>query len=101
MTKIRRLTALHLLAALSDGLVCKHYRKGKRGYVLSRKPDMSKVKPSRAQLARREMMRKAGEFHRQVLADPKLLKKYEAIAREKQIPLSAATMGDFLRRKSP
>jgi hypothetical protein len=62
---------------------------------------MSKVKPSPAQLARRQLMRVAGRFHRQVLKDPGLLKKYQAIARKNRINLSAATMGEILRRKSP
>ena len=67
--------------------------------MLSRKPDMSQVKPSAAQLARRELMRQAGEFHRRVLADPVLLKKYKRIAKRQRINLSAATMGEVLRRK--
>jgi hypothetical protein len=99
MPKINLNAALESLTGTLDGVVFKHYRKDKRGLVLSRKPDMSKVKPSPAQLARRKLMRQAGEFHRQVLADPKLLKKYEAIAQKKRINLSAATMGEVLRRK--
>jgi hypothetical protein len=99
MPKITLNAALESLTGTLDGVVFKHYRKDKRGMVLSRKPDMSKVKPSPAQLAQRKRMRQAGKFHRQVLADPKLLKKYEAIARKKRINLSAATMGEFLRRK--
>jgi hypothetical protein len=101
MPKIRLTTALKSLSGTVDGLVFKHYRKDKRGLVLSRKPDMSKVKPSPAQLARRTLMRQAGEFHRQVLADPRLLKKYQGIARKQRINLSAATMGEILRGKSP
>lgn len=92
--------ALKSVRGTIDGWVYKHYKNDKRGRVLSRKPDMSKVKPSAAQLARREAMRKAGEFHRQVLADPVLLKKYQKIARRKRINLSAATMGAALRSSS-
>jgi hypothetical protein len=101
MPKIRLAAPLESLSGTLDGLVFKHYRKDKRGLVLSRKPDMSKVKPSPAQLAQRKRMRQAGEFHRQVLADPRLLEKYRGIAREKRINLSAATMGEILRGKSP
>lgn len=101
MPKIRLNSALEGLTGTMDGWVYKHYRKDKRGRVLSRKPDMSKVKPSPGQLARRELMREAGRFHQLVLADHKLLKKYQAIARKKRINLSAATMGEVLRRKSP
>ena len=101
MAKIILNAALTGLSGTLDRLVFKHYRKDKRGMVLSRRPDMSRVKPSSAQLVRRELMRRAGEFHRQVLADPALLKKYQAIARKKRINLSAATMGEVLRRPSP
>lgn len=101
MAKYTTSAALAGLSGSFDNLVFKHYRKDKRGTVLSRKPDMSKVKPSRAQLARRELMREAGRFHRRVLADPGLLRKYQAIARKKRINLSAATMGEVLRRKFP
>ncbi len=100
MLKISLNAALTRLTGTMDGWVYKHYRKDKRGHVLSRKPDMSQVKPSPAQLTRRKLMRQAGEFHRQVLADPRLLKKYQAIARKERINLSAATMGEVLRRKA-
>ena len=98
MPKARLHSALAGLSGSIDGFVFKHYRKDKRGQVLSRKPDMSKVKPSAAQLARRELMRRAGEFHRRVLADPALLGKYTALARRRRINLSAATMGDYIRQ---
>lgn len=101
MPKVSLNAALESVTGTLDGVVFKHYRHDKRGLVLSRKPDMSKVRPSPAQLARRKLMREAGAFHRQVLADPKLRKKYEAIARKNRINLSAATMGEVLRRKAP
>lgn len=77
-------------------VVFKQYR---YGTVVTRVPRMGQVKWSAAQLAQRKKMRAAGEFHRSVLADPALKKKYQAIAAKKKIPLSAATMGDFLRRR--
>ena len=99
MPKIRLNSALATLRGSIDGWVYKHYANDKRGLVLSRKPDMSKVKPSPAQLARRERMRQAGEFHRRVLETPTLLKKYRTIARRDGINLSAATMREILRKK--
>ena len=66
--------------------------------VISRRPDMSRVKWSPKQMARRKLMRAAGAFHRQVLADPALKKRYLKIAKEKGHPLSAVTMGDYMRR---
>ncbi|MEO6002342.1 MAG: hypothetical protein ABIZ04_06295 [Opitutus sp.] len=99
MPKLKLNSALSGVSGTMDGWVYKHYKNDKRGLVLSRKPDMSSVKPSKAQLARRDAMRKAGEFHRQVLADPALLKKFQKIAKQKRINLSAATMGAALKRK--
>ncbi len=98
MAKITLSSALAGLSGSFDNLVFKQYRKDKRGGVVTRKPDMSKVKPSAAQLARRELMRAAGFFHRRVLADPVLLRKYTALARRRRINLSAATMGDYIRQ---
>lgn len=98
MAKVKLTTALASLRGRLDGLVYKNYR-DKRGLVVSRSPDMSRVKPSPAQLAHRETMRRAAAFHRQVLADPVLLKKYQRIAQRAGINLSAATMGEILRGK--
>lgn len=98
MAKLELNTALQSVRGTIDGWVYKHYRNDKRGLVLSRVPDMSKVKPSPAQLAYREAMREAAKFHRQVLCDPKLLKKYQAIAKRQRINLSAATMGAAMRQ---
>ena len=99
MPKIALNSALTHVRGTVDGWVYKHYTKDKRGMVLSRKPDMSNVTPSAAQLARRDLMRQAGAFHRQVLKNPALLKKYQRIAKERRINLSAATMGVVLRHK--
>ena len=99
MPKIKLNSALSALSGSMDGWVYKHYKNDKRGRVLSRTPDMSRVKPSAAQLESREAMRKAGEFHRKVLSDPALLKKYKKLAKEKGINLSAATMGAALKKK--
>ena len=98
MAKVTLNSALEGVSGSLDHLVIKHYRNDKRGHVASRKPDMSRVKPSPAQLARRKLMREAGLFHRQVLANPALLKQYQEIAQKQRINLSAATIGDFLRR---
>jgi hypothetical protein len=96
MAKVQLNAALKSLRGAMDGYVYKHY-KDKRGTVLGRVPDMSRVKPSSAQLAQRDRMRAAGEFHRQVLADPKLLRKYQKLAKRQGINLSAATMAAAMR----
>lgn len=99
MPKLRLNSALADVRGTIDGWVYKHYMNDKRGLVLSRRPDMSRVKPSPAQRAHRERMREAAAFYRQVLADPVLLKKYRKLARQQRIPLPALVMGERLRAK--
>ena len=96
--KIKLSRAFLALSGTLDQWGFKQYR-DKRGLVISRRPDMSKVKASPAQKANQQRMRDAAKFHRQVLADPALLKKYRRIAARDQISLSAATMRDVLRKK--
>lgn len=100
MAKLQLNTALASLRGTLGGLVYKHYKKDNRGLVVSRTPDMSRVKWSPAQRAHRQRMKAAAAFHRQVLADPALLKKYTALAKKQRINLSAVTMGEVLRKKS-
>lgn len=100
MAKIQLNSAIASLSGTMDGLVYKHYKNDKRGHVLSRKPDMSGVKWSPAQRAHRQRMKAAAAFHRQVLADPVLLKKYTPLAKQQRVNLSAVTMGEVLRAKA-
>lgn len=86
---------LNRLSGAIDGWVYKHYD---YGAVVTRRPDMSGVKPSAKQLAHRENVRRAGQFHRRVvLANPALLEKFTAIARRKRIPLSAVSLSEYLK----
>src|SRR5437867_1055308 len=85
MPKLQLDPALTSLRGSLGNLVYKHYRKDKRGLVVSRKPDMSKVKWSSAQRAHRQRMKAAAAFHREVLADPALLKKYTALAKKNRV----------------
>jgi hypothetical protein len=100
MAKVKLYPALVSMRGALDGFVYKHYANDKRGMVLSRVPDMSRVKPSKAQLAHRQRMRAAAKFHQEVLNNPVLLKKYQRIAKHARINLSAATMGEVLRRQT-
>ena len=100
MPKLRLNASLASLSGTMDGFVYKHYKNDKRGHVLSRKPDMSGVKWSPAQRAHRRRMKAAAAFHREVLADPALLKKYIRLAKQTRVNLSAVTMGEVLRKKS-
>jgi hypothetical protein len=93
---------LKRLSGAIDGWVYKQYD---YGTVITRRPDMSGVKPSAKQLTHRENVRRAGEFHRRgVLSNPALLEKFTAIARRKGIPVSAVSLSEYLKavpRKEP
>jgi hypothetical protein len=67
MAKVQLDTALASITGSLGKFVYKHYRNDKRGQVLSRKPDISRVKWSPAQRAHRQRMKSAAAFHRQVL----------------------------------
>ena len=71
------------------------------GAVLSRRPDMSKVKWSPAQVARRKLMEEAGVHYRAVMQDPKRAARYSALAAKKKIPVSSFVMGEYLKRGGP
>jgi hypothetical protein len=102
MARITLNAGLKHLRGQVDGWVYKHY---KYGTVVTRKPDMSRVKASAKQLAHREKIRQAAEFHRHtVLPNAALLAKFTARAGRKGIPVSAVSMSEYLkaaRRKRP
>lgn len=77
-----------------DGFVYKQYA---NGTVVSRRPRMEHIKPSAAQLAQRERFRQAAAFHRTVLADPLLKRRYAAVAKKRQVPLSAVTLEEYMK----
>jgi hypothetical protein len=83
------------LTGVIDGWVYKQYD---YGTVITRRPDMSRVKATAKQLTHRENVRRAGEFHRHgVLPNPALLAKFTAIARRKGIPVSAVSLSEYLK----
>ncbi len=88
--------ALQGLRGQIQGLVFRHYD---HGTVASRRPDMSRVKPSAAQRAQRRKMAEAAEFYRKVLGDPALLRRCRALAKERKIPLPAAAAALFFSGK--
>jgi hypothetical protein len=96
MATVKLNSALQHLRGAIDGYVFKHYR---YGIVVTRVPRMDRVTPSAAQLAQRERFRQAARFHRSVLADPALKKRYTTKAVKKGLPLSAVTLAEFMRRK--
>ena len=95
MAKAKLNSALAALSGQLDGLVFKHYADG---VVVSRQPRMDKIKPSAKQIAQRERFRAAAGFHREVLANAALKRKYQATATKKGVPLSAVTMAAFMAK---
>jgi hypothetical protein len=75
------------------------YRQYKWGTVVSKAPDMSKIRPSAAQRSQRAGFKAAAKFYRQVLADPVLKRRYTALSKRTGLPISALTLRDFLKKK--
>lgn len=65
--------------------------------VISRKPDMSEVELSEAQLAQRARFSQAALYGRMVLADPQAKALYEDAAKAKGQPVFSLMVADFLR----
>jgi hypothetical protein len=87
----------HIRGAI-DEWVYKHY-KDKRGYVLTRRPDMSRVKPSAGQKAQRKRMREAAAYYREVKKDPKLLATFQRQAKRRGITVPAAVASDYFKQQ--
>lgn len=75
-----------------DGLI---YRNVRGKVVASRKPDTSRIVYSESQIEHRRRFKQAAAFGRSVLADAETRARYEEIAKEKNIPVFAATIADF------
>ncbi len=94
MAKLTLNTALQSLRGGIDGFVI---RDTPHGQVLSRRPDMSRVCWSPAQVAHRERMQAAAVHYREVMADPKEAARCIARARKLKVPVSSLVMGEFLK----
>lgn len=64
--------------------------------IMSKKADMSNVKPSPKQLAHQARFAKAAAFGRKVLADPELKALYGAVASKQGKPVQAIAIGDAM-----
>ena len=73
------------------------YKQYAYGTVVTRLPQMKRIKPTAAQLAHRNRVRAAGKFYREVLADPVLLERYSALAKRRGIPLPAVTLAEYFK----
>lgn len=71
-----------------------------RGLVISRKPDMSRVKPSSAQKVQRNRMKAAAEHYRALMKDPVQAAKWRARAARENVPVSALVIGANLKNST-
>ena len=95
MAKLTLHPSFKNLRGAIDGLIIKNTPYGQ---VLSRSPDMSRVRWSPAQIANRKRMHAAAAHYRQVMADPKEAARCLARARKAKMPVSSLVMGEFLKR---
>jgi hypothetical protein len=80
-----------------DGVVYRTSPSGKT--YISKSPDMSKVKWSKAQKRERKRMAEANEYAHAALADPKVRAVYEKrAAKEKRVPYRVA-LSDYFKGK--
>ena len=93
MTQVRLSPILANLQGQVGDVVFKRY--GNK-IVISRKPDMSNVKPSEAQLAQRARFRAATQYSKQALADPEVKALYAAEAQRRNKPVNSVMVADFL-----
>ncbi len=63
--------------------------------VISRKPDLSGVPPTEAQLAQRKRFSEAALYGKMVMADPDTKALYEEAAKKKGKPIFSLTVADF------
>jgi len=75
-----------------DGLI---YRNVRGQVIASRKPDLSNVVYTEDQIAHRERFKQAATYGKAALANPAVRAMYEAAAKDKDMPVFAATIADF------
>ena len=97
MAKVRLNPILEQIRGQVGDLVFKRYGKE---VIISRKPDLSGVEPSQAQLAARERFRQATLFGKMVMADPETKAIYEEAAKAKGKPVFSLTVADFFNAPS-
>lgn len=97
MARARLNPILAQLRGQVGDLVFKHY--GDR-VVVSKKPDMSRITPSRAQETHRHRFARAVAYGRRVLADPEARAAYEAPARAAGKSVYGMSISDFFHGPS-
>jgi hypothetical protein len=72
------------------------YRKMNGKTVVCPRPDRSNIVPTENQVAHRERFKKASRYGRQVMADAEARSLYGALAKERDLPITALSIADFL-----
>lgn len=97
MAKVRLNPILEQIRGQVGDLVFKRYGKE---VIISRKPDLSGVEPTEAQLAVRERFRQAALYGKMVMADPETKMLYVEAAKAKGKPVFSLTVADFFNAPS-
>lgn len=95
MARARLNSALAELRGEIGGFVFKNYS-GK--VVVTRQPDMSRVRPTKAQLAHRARFRQAARYADSSLKDPARRMACAQIAAERRIPIRAVLIEEYFRQ---
>jgi hypothetical protein len=76
------------------------YRQRHGKVFASVKPDLSNVQPSEAQIAHQQRFKAAAAYGKTVMADPVVRALYQQAAKERDIPIFALTVADFMHTPS-
>ena len=76
------------------------YRQRHGKIFASVKPDLSNVQPSEAQVVHQQRFKAAAGYGKTVMADPIIRALYQQAAKERDIPIFALTIADFMHTPS-
>jgi hypothetical protein len=98
MPKVRTVELIELLQGTLYGVVFKKSPGGK--LIVTKRPDMSKVKWSKAQKAHRKRFKRAIASAKAALADPKVRARYERKAKKLHKRAWDLAVSDHFQRKN-
>ena len=97
MAKVKLNPVIMQMRGQIGDLVFKRYE---GGVIISRKSDLSDVKPNEAQLQHQNLFRQAALYGKLVMADPAQKADYEAAAKARGKPVFSLTVADFFNAPS-
>ena len=98
MLKVRYKGMVLDIRGTMDNMVFKRSPRGKT--IVTKKPDMSKVKWSKAQKDHRKKMRRANDYAAAAMADPTVSAIYEKIARKEHRQPFRVAVSDYYKGKN-